>query len=294
MGVYFLAAGRSSRNRERTLDRGHHLDEIVALLRPHEADQLRALVPQDEPVYLWGANKEGDLPRLKAGDYVVDVKNKAVLQVFRYCLYLQTDDTRLQEHVGWDAEKSPDERRPYRFVFFLRSPLQTNRSDKAYFQAAFGELANQNWLVGQRYFNDEDIVRACEKTRNLTIESLLGISADSNTQTQNGDFQSDEFLRVMRRYKTEGVVFQTPVESHRYFVESVDADGCPSSLSIRPGIVGLFSSSISTDSHPGYDGITTRFSLCSIDEIAHDPACRASPPLHRRTPPRDPRFLPRS
>ena len=174
MGIYFLAAGSASRNREKTLDKGHRVDALARYLDSEHSDELRSCFG-GQLAYLWGANKEGDLGSLSRGSYVVDVKNRRVIQVFRFGFFVVTSDTRLQDHVGWDQEKPKEERRPYRYVYFLSSPINTRRTEKAFFQSAFGLQENQNWLVGQRYFDDLEVAAALESTRCSSVEQLLGI-----------------------------------------------------------------------------------------------------------------------
>ena len=79
--------------------------------------------------------------------------------------------------MGWDREKSRVDRRPYRYIYFLSSPVSTRRTEKAYFQSAFGLKTNQNWLVGQRYFSDAEVAEALERTKCENVELLLGIEA---------------------------------------------------------------------------------------------------------------------
>lgn len=142
MGIYFLAAGKSSRNRDRTLDTGHSVEEIGRYLSPPDVTRLCSFFGDDEPVFLWGANGDTELRCVRPDEYVVDVKNKVVAQIFSFCFWVYTSDTRLQAYVRWDEEKPKEKRRSYRYVYFLRHPLRTKRAEKAYFQNAFRELAN--------------------------------------------------------------------------------------------------------------------------------------------------------
>jgi hypothetical protein len=178
MGIYFIAAGSTSKNREKTLDKPHTVEEICQFLSPKDGDELKSYFPRGNDIYIWGANEKNkaDLVQLKAGEYVIDVKNKRVIQIFRYCFFVDSNNGRLQEFLGWDREKQKLERRPYRYVYFLKSPLPTTRKDKVYFQNAFNLSSNQNWLVGQRYFNDEEMLAALKRTASASIEGFLGIT----------------------------------------------------------------------------------------------------------------------
>lgn len=85
--------------------------------------------------------------------------------------------------MGWDREKPRLDRRPYRYVYFLNSPLSTRITDKSYFQKAFDLNSNPQWLVGQRYFNDEELLAALERKKSASIEGFLGIAArHANTE----------------------------------------------------------------------------------------------------------------
>ena len=124
-------------------------------------------------VYAWGANRVGDLNRLEAGDFVVDVRNKKVVQVFRFVYWIETEDTRLQEYIGWDTEKPKEKRRPYKIVYFLTDPMRTIRTQKVFFQKAFAEESNQNWLVGQKWYSPSEVQKALSRTFTNSIEELL-------------------------------------------------------------------------------------------------------------------------
>jgi len=182
MGVLFIAAGSSSKNREKTLERPHTLSEIDQFLQMKEREYLKSFFPDGQGVYLWGANPKNfdQLSQVRKGEYAVDVKNKKVIQVFHYCFFIETADTRLQEFVGWDREKAKSDRRPYKYVYFLKSPLSTRQNSKEYFQSAFNQGSNQNWLVGQKYFNDIEISSALQRTSSASLESFLGIDSSKS------------------------------------------------------------------------------------------------------------------
>ncbi len=194
MDVYFIAAGRTSRNREKTLDKSWNLEKICPFISSEDCDRLRNFSPNGRSIYIWGANDGSfkELKQVRQDEYVVDVSNKEVIQIFKYCFYIKTEDTRLQEYLGWDAEKSSDERRLYLYVFFLRSPQKTINKRKGFFQDAFELSSNQNWLVGQRYFNNEEISNAQIRTCSNNIEDFLGITYIENNSKENGPSSSHE------------------------------------------------------------------------------------------------------
>ena len=178
-GVYFIAAGQSSRNREKSLDKSLPCENISELLSNNSRREFLQHRSATDVVYAWGANRVGDLNRLEAGDFVVDVRNKKVVQVFRFVYWIETEDTRLQEYIGWDTEKSKDKRRPYKIVYFLTDPMRTIRTQKVFFQKAFAEESNQNWLVGQKWYSPSEVQKALSRTFTNSIEELLGVNADS-------------------------------------------------------------------------------------------------------------------
>jgi hypothetical protein len=177
MGIYFIPAGSSSKNREKTLDKSHTVEEICQFLLPGDRDYLRRFFPGGGGIYIWGAGEKSrsDLSQLKAGEYVIDVKNKIVMHIFKYCFFVQLNDTRLPEFLGWDKEKPKAKRRPYYYVYFLKSPLPTTKKDKNYFQNAFNLNSNPQWLIGQRYFNDSELHAALKRTESSSVEDFLGI-----------------------------------------------------------------------------------------------------------------------
>jgi len=181
MGVYFIAAGKSSKNREKTLEKSWNLEDICRFISNEDCDRLRRLFPSGRGIYIWGANKGSysEVEKIKEGEYVVDVKNKEVVQIFQYCFLLKTEDTKLQEYLEWDSEKPYGERRQYKYVYFLRNPIVTTNNKKEYFQEALGLWANSNWLVGQKYFSDKEVSDAIIKTGSKSVEGFLGIGNTS-------------------------------------------------------------------------------------------------------------------
>lgn len=175
--MYFIAAGQVSQNRYKSLEKSFRLEELERYLPEHVLNKLKKSIQGDKKVYLWGAN-EGSIKQLrqvKENEYVVDVKNKEVMYVFRFCFYYRTNDTRLQSFIGWDQEKPVHERRPYHFVYFLKERQIPIHKDKSYFGRAFG-VNNPNWLVGQRYFVDNEVKNALHRTNSKSMEELLGVT----------------------------------------------------------------------------------------------------------------------
>jgi hypothetical protein len=183
MGVLFIAAGSSSKNREKSLEKEHTFREISQFLSPVDAENLKRFFPDEKGIYIWGANPKNlkDLEQVKTGEYAVDVKNKKVIQVFQYCFFVETLHTRLQDFIGWDKEKSHAERRPYKYVYFLMNPTNTFRQKKEFFQTAFNLESNRHWLVGQRYFDDGELSSALRRTASDSIQSFLGINSSGNS-----------------------------------------------------------------------------------------------------------------
>lgn len=177
MGIYFIAAGKSSKNREKTLEKPWNIEDICRFISSEDCDRLRRFFPIGHGIYVWGANKGSylEVEKVREDEYVVDVKNKKVKQIFQYCFLIKTEDTRLQEYLGWDSEKPHSERRQYKYVYFLRNPFETTNDKKEYFQEALGLLSNSNWLVGQKYFNNKEISNAVINTGSKSIEGFLGI-----------------------------------------------------------------------------------------------------------------------
>ncbi len=183
MGILFIAAGTKprSKNREKSLDKARTVNEIYPFLTSPDREKLKSFFPNGKGIYIWGANQRNfnDLSQVKSGEYAVDVKNKKVIQVFQYCFFVETHDTRLQEFIGWDKEKASHERRSYKYVYFLGNPTSTTREQKEFFQNAFNLESNMNWLVGQRYFDDNKLLLACKRASSNSVENFLGINSSS-------------------------------------------------------------------------------------------------------------------
>ncbi|HHD63905.1 MAG TPA: hypothetical protein ENK96_05995 [Desulfobulbaceae bacterium] len=203
MGIYFIAAGSSSKNRQKTLDHPHSREEISQFLSPDWRKLLKSHFDKKEGVYVWGANNRNikDLAQIKTGEFVVDVKNKVVVQVLKYCFYIETNNTRLQEYLGWDKEKPLADRRPYHYVYFLKQPTPTRRTEKRFFQDAFNLASNPQWLIGQKYFDDTKIINALELTSCSTIEDFLGISKHSPPFSSAQVPHPPSTLTIIRRKK---------------------------------------------------------------------------------------------
>jgi len=87
MGIYFIAAGTSSGNRKRTLDKSWSFEEVYDVF------------PQDvcDRVYLWGANEgsKNYLTKVHEREYVVDVENTEIIQIFEFCFWFKSSHTPL-------------------------------------------------------------------------------------------------------------------------------------------------------------------------------------------------------
>lgn len=187
MGLYFIAAGQSSKNREKSLDKGFRLDQIAEYLDAEKVDQLKSCFGATDEIFLWGANNTRELSSVKKGDYVVDVKNKEVVQVFEFCFYVETRNINLQQFVGWDSEKPQHEQRQYKYVYFLKSPRQVKNNDKNYYQSAFDLQDNPQWLVGQKWFDDVAIENALKNTGHDSLDTFLGIDLQTKNARVSGN-----------------------------------------------------------------------------------------------------------
>jgi hypothetical protein len=178
MGIYFIAAGNSSRNREKSLDKSFTLKEIEPYLKKEHFEKIIKYINRDEPAYIWGANTNAhnQLNKVRLGEYVVDVENADVVQVLTFCCSIRTFDHRLQEFIGWDNEKPKEKRRPFEYVFFLKKRQDTNNKKKKYYQYAFGFNNNSHWLDGQKYFDDSLVKAAIVIKGSKNIEEFLGIN----------------------------------------------------------------------------------------------------------------------
>lgn len=179
MGIYFIAAGNFSKNREKSLDKSFGKNQLQGFLRTEDFAKLEEHFPSGKRVYMWGANGGKSFNQLKnvsSGEYVVDVKNSEVVQVFEFCFYMNTGgNTRLQDYIGWDREKPREKRRPFKYVFFLKNPRppSSDQKEKEYFQSAFDKNANQQWLIGQRWFSGSQVSLACQRKNVANIEELI-------------------------------------------------------------------------------------------------------------------------
>ena len=200
MGIYFIAAGKSSRNREKSLDKGFRSEELRSYMKSRDFLRLEEFFCPEETIYVWGANKGrsfNELQNVSPDEYVVDVKNKEVMTVFKFCFFIDTGtDKNLQNYIGWDIEKPPEQRRPYRYVFFLKNPKISSSSirKKDYFQSAFKENRNLNWLVGQRWFSSPQLHEAIKSKKAINQEAFLGISIG----TSNSSVPDHEILDTQK------------------------------------------------------------------------------------------------
>lgn len=202
MGIYFIAAGTSSKNRDKSLEKGFKLDQLQQFLPKEIMSKLSTMIEPHQCIFVWGANERSlnQLDQIRYGEPVVDVKNKKVIQVFEFCFYFETTDSLLQKFIGWDSEKSAEKRRPYRYVFFLKSPKKSIYTKKDYYAEAFNQTHNQNWLVGQRYFTDKEVDMALENKNVGSIEELFGLS--DKTIVKSIAVKNKSILRSRRRIES--------------------------------------------------------------------------------------------
>ena len=180
MGVYFIAAGNATNNRQKTLDRAHSAGELAPLMPVQEAARLLDAFGPGEPVHAWGATERSlhQLNRAQGADHVVDVANQEVRSVFRFVFAYETPDERLQQHFGWEPQNPGVGQGLYPYVYFLRDRMPTERSDKRWFQHALA-IESAHWLSGQKYIGDEQIEAAMQRTGSATLEAFLGIGPPS-------------------------------------------------------------------------------------------------------------------
>lgn len=178
MGIYSIAAGSASENRLKTLDRTHSVADIEQFLSASDVLRLRKHFPDGHSIFLWGANRQGQLPRVRTEDYVIDFNNQRVDNIFRFCFYISTEsDGRLQRFVGWDeGRRSTIDQRSYSFVYFLKNPIKPRNRDKQFFLNAFGATNKPHFFDGQKYLDDDAIAEALRRTRMDSLESLLGLT----------------------------------------------------------------------------------------------------------------------
>lgn len=181
MGLYLMLAGTSSKNREKSLEQSFNRDDLKPFLPNETYKKLNSHFDKNDSIYIWGAN-EGSISQLEnveEGEYVLDVKNKEVPNVFQFCFWYKTPHTNLQEYIGWDEEKPIDDKRTYRYVYFLKNPQTPSHDTKAYYGKAFGHEGNPYWLMGQRYVDDKELNKAINKTSSKSVEEFLGVEAGS-------------------------------------------------------------------------------------------------------------------
>ncbi len=179
-GIYLIAAGASSKNRKKTLDKSWSISEIQNYVPGEIIEKLNYHFPEGNNIYAWGANQRSynELSQVKPNEFVVDVKNKDIVQLFKFCFWFKTQNTDLQEFFGWDNEKPVSKRRPYRYVYFLSNPINTSIKRKEYFQNAFDLTDNSQWLVGQKYFSENEVSKALERTKSSSISEFLKIKGN--------------------------------------------------------------------------------------------------------------------
>ena len=185
MGIYLIAAGKSSENRQKTLDKAWSLDQISGYVPAYVLEKLHTSYPSGAGIYAWGANTEADLSDIQKGEYVVDVKNKDIVQIFQFCFWYKSDHTRLQNLFGWDEEKPVADRRQYKYVYFLSNPTHSLRRHKSFLASAFDFEGNPQWLVRQRYISEQTVQNALLRTKTNTVHELLGISNFGESPSQS-------------------------------------------------------------------------------------------------------------
>ncbi|NGP75142.1 hypothetical protein G3570_00745 [Balneolaceae bacterium YR4-1] len=213
MGVYFIAAGKSSKNRQKSLDQSFYLEQLENFVPKNIYQKLKKHFTKEDPIYIWGANKgsKKQLRKVKPGEYAVDVKNKYVMNVFEFCFCYKTPHQKLQKFIGWDENKV--NKRSYPYVYFLKNPQKPKKNNKSYFGKAFDVYQNRNWLIGQRYFNDVELNQALNRTKSSSVEEFLGIKEPikSNTildkQSSKDELKSDQKAKNPKLNQSNGQSF---------------------------------------------------------------------------------------
>ena len=185
MGIYCIAAGSASTNRLKTLDRSHAIADLEPYLSPRDVQRLREHFPEGHSVFLWGANRQGQLPRVRSEEFVIDFNDQRVDKVFQFCFFISTgSDTRLQRFVGWDeGSRSTVERRPYSFVYFLKKPIRPQHRDKPFFLRAFGAAQKPHFFDGQKYLDDTACAEALRRMDMGSVMELLGLASGGTPPT---------------------------------------------------------------------------------------------------------------
>jgi hypothetical protein len=194
MGIYFIAAGSSSDNRSKTLDRALSSDQLENFLSTADAVRLKQHFPTNKPLYIWGANKLGRLPSVRPGEYVVDFNNQIIAHVFRFCFFTFTgSDIRLQHQLGWDqGARSTEQPRPYPYVYFLRDPVHSTGRNKQFLLRAFGATDKPHFFDGQKYLDDKAVNDALRRMQLSSPEELLGITAQADAHSESPEPLRDQ------------------------------------------------------------------------------------------------------
>lgn len=194
MGLYLMPAGTSSKNRDKSLDQSFTRNKLKPYVPESIFEKLKTHFDPNDPIYVWGANKGSVryLEKISEDEYVLDVKGKEVSNVFQFCFYYKTPDTKLQQFIGWDQEKPKEKRRPYRYVYFLKNPQKPKKSEKSYYGKALGYDSGPRWLMGQRYIDDEQLNDSLKRTGARSVEQFLGLSESKKTYNKNSQTKVSE------------------------------------------------------------------------------------------------------
>lgn len=199
-GIYFIAAGSSSKNRSKTLDKSWRLSDVKSKVPNEIAERLELHFSNGKNVYAWGANQSSfnQLSQVKSCEYVIDVKNKEVVRAFKFCFWYKTSDTKIQELFGWDKEKPKSKRRPYQYVYFLSDPIPLKIKNKEYFQQAFDQMTNPQWLVGQKYFNSDSVQKAMNRKNCSTIDELIGVTNLTKNPPISKPYKPKDSVKIIK------------------------------------------------------------------------------------------------
>jgi len=194
---------------------------LKSYLPNDQYENLTNIFSDEEFVYVWGAN-QGSLHHLREvqpGEYVVDAKNKNIMNIFEFGFYYKTPNTKLQEFIGWDKEKPVNKRRPYKYTFFLKSLQKPKNNEKSYFARAFDQEHNQNWLVGQRYFSDRAVNEAMNRMNCKSEEELLGIKSDRNSKNPISSEKKTSVSKYKKKDNLDQQVTTKPVQKKTSFMK---------------------------------------------------------------------------
>lgn len=205
----------------------HHLDDsikspiaeekVFSTFQESLHEELRRIQINGNGFYAWGAEpgrqNVARWERMARGDKVFCVYNNT----YRFVATVlgKYDNEQFAKQV-WGINERTGE--TWRYIYFLSEPTRVN--------IPVSNLANHlnRGYMGFTKISDKKLQEIRDNYG--SVERFVEKEILGQEDEIREDVNSGQFIAIIRRYREEGTVFQSVTRGARYYIESVDDEGC--------------------------------------------------------------------